>query len=51
MRIKKKKHGAERLEACGDIVIKNLIIINNHTIHNTDNIITYIGIANNITAK
>lgn len=24
MRIKKKKHGAERLEACGDIVIKNL---------------------------
>ncbi len=24
MRIKKKKHGAERLEACGDIVIKDL---------------------------
>ena len=24
MRVKKKKHGAERLEACGDIVIKNL---------------------------
>ena len=24
MRVKKKKHGAERLEACGDIVIKDL---------------------------
>ena len=30
MRVHKKKHGAERLEACGNIVIKDLKAEGNH---------------------